>query len=32
MSELFAMSLLTILALSAGIALGYAIAVYDRDN
>jgi hypothetical protein len=32
MSELFAMSLLTVFALCAGIALGYAIAVYDRDN
>jgi uncharacterized protein YneF (UPF0154 family) len=30
MTELIAMSLITILALCAGIALGYAIAVYDR--
>jgi len=32
MNDLIAMSLLTVFALSAGIALGYAIAVYDRDN
>jgi len=32
MTELFSMSLLTVFALCAGMALGYAIGVYDREN
>ena len=32
MTELIAMTLLTVFALCAGMALGYAIAIYDREN
>jgi hypothetical protein len=32
MSAFFGMLTITILALIAGVALGYAIAIYDRDN
>jgi hypothetical protein len=32
MTELFSMSLLTVFALCAGIALGYAIAIYEGED
>jgi hypothetical protein len=32
MTELIAMTLLTMFALCAGIALGYTIAIYDRNE
>jgi hypothetical protein len=32
MTELIAMTLLTVFALCAGMALGYAIAIYERED